>query len=53
MVLSDYLVTMLNFQATTFHYPPHILMGKDASDKDIVIGGYEFLIFEAISEKLK
>ena len=43
----------INFQATTFQYPPRTIATKDDSGKDVVTGGYEFLIFDAIARKHK
>ena len=44
---------MCDFQATAFHYAPRTIMTTDENGKDIVVGGYEYRIFDAISEKLK
>ena len=43
----------LVFQATAFHYPPRTVMKEDRAGNSIAIGGYEYLIFDTISEKLK
>ena len=41
------------FQATAFHYPPRTVMKEDQAGNSIAIGGYEYLIFDTISKKLK
>ena len=47
------IILIITFQATAFHLPPRTVMTKNTAGEDIVIGGYEYKIFVAISEKLK
>ena len=44
---------VVDLQATAFHFAPRTIMETNEDGKDVVVGGYEYQIFDTIADKLK